>query len=620
MSQYVLGLSCFYHDSAAVLLCDGQLVAAVQEERFTRRKHDPAFPTESIREVLRQAHITLHEVELIAFYDKPMLKFERLLETWHATVPRSLASFTEAVPVWMREKLFLRGRLKKELAKIGTFRGRLLTPEHHLSHAASAFYPSPFAEAAILTVDGVGEWATTVIGHGQGASIDFLQQMEFPHSLGLLYSAFTLYCGFRVNSGEYKLMGLAPYGRKGSAEVERYRTQIYAEILDLRTDGSFLLNLDYFRFAAELRMCDEKRWEKLFGFPMRRPESALGQEHMDLALAIQEVTEEVILRLARTAQTLTGSRHLVMAGGVALNCVANGKLLDAGIFDSLWIQPAAGDAGGALGAAMAARHIALEQARNPSTPGEDAMAGAFLGPTIDKAEIKGLVARKAAVPRQFPDKEALLSEVARRLEEGRIVGWVQGRMEWGPRSLGGRSILGDARNPDMQKRLNIKTKFREGFRPFAPAVLEERAKEWFDLATTSPYMLLVAPVAKAHRKPLPANFASLEMMERLYIQRSDIPAVTHVDFSARVQTVSAKTNPGFHALLRAFEEKTGCPILVNTSFNVRGEPIVCNAEDAYRCFMRCDMDDLVIEDALFIKEEQPQWTETKEWKNEYKLD
>ncbi len=620
MSTFILGISAFYHDSAAALLCDGHLVGAVQEERFSRKKHDSSFPGHAVAYLLEEAGIELSDVDVLAFYDKPMLKFERLLETYHASSPRGFKSFSAAIPVWLGQKLFLRRCLRDELSKIGRFEGRLATPEHHLSHAASAFHPSPFEEAAILTVDGVGEWTTTVIGRGRGKDIEFLKRLEFPHSLGLLYSAFTLYCGFRVNSGEYKLMGLAPYGRHGSSEVEAFKRQILAEMLDLRDDGSLLLNQDYFRFATELRMCDDDRWAKLFGFPVRNPESALEQRHMDLALAIQEITEEAVLRLARTAATLTGSRNLVMAGGVALNCVANGKLLTSGLFDSIWVQPAAGDAGGALGAAYAAWHIAMGRERVVAKDGTDAMAGSFLGPAIRPKDVDSLVVRHSAVARRFSDRESLWRETVRRLEAGRIVGWVQGRMEWGPRALGGRSILGDARDPQMQKRLNLKTKFREGFRPFAPAILEERRLDYFDLPVRSPYMLLVSPVAKERQITLPEGHESWKMMDRLYFQRSDVPAITHVDYSARVQTVSAATNPGFHGLLTAFEKQTGCPLLINTSFNVRGEPIVCTAWDAYRCFMRCDMDDVVIEDALFVKEEQPTWQEGEDWKNEFPLD
>lgn len=619
MKGSVLGISAYYHDSAAVLLQDGRIVAAAQEERFTRRKHDSSFPSEAVRYVLHEGGIDLSMVDVVAFYDKPFLKFERLLETYHATAPRGIASFLAAMPVWVKEKLFLKRQLQKELSEIGSLEAKFLCPEHHLSHAASAFHPSPFEDAAILTVDGVGEWATTVIGHGQGSSISFLKQLEFPHSLGLLYSAFTYFCGFKVNSGEYKLMGLAPYGRSESSQVETFRRKILSELVDLREDGSFLLNLDYFRFATELRMCDDARWERLFGFPRRTSESELGQRHMDLALAIQQVTEEIMLALARTARRLTGSRNLVLAGGVALNCVANGKLLRAGIFDRLWIQPAAGDAGGALGAALAAWHIGLGAARAVE-PGRDAMRGAYLGPAIEPSAVDRVLGRHGARARRFADRRELHREVARRLAAGRIVGWVQGRMEWGPRALGGRSILGDARDPDMQRRLNLKTKFREGFRPFAPAVLREKAGEFFELDEESPYMLLVAPVREARRRERPLGYDDWEMMRRLYQPRSDLPAITHVDYSARVQTVSVETNPGFHGLLSEFEALTGCGVLVNTSFNVRGEPIVCDAEDAYRCFMRCDMDDLVIEDALFDKAEQPARKEEGGWRDEFVLD
>ncbi len=620
MPNAILGISAYYHDSAAVLLMDGRIVAAAQEERFSRKRHDERFPRHAVRYVLEEGGITAADLDAVAFYDKPYIKFERLLETYHAFAPKGLRSFLSAMPVWIKEKLFLRQTLKDELAELGASKKTpFLFPEHHLSHAASAFYPSPFEDAAILTIDGVGEWTTTVIGHGTGKDIRFLREMDFPHSLGLLYSAFTYYCGFKVNSGEYKLMGLAPYGNPGSDRVAAYRAKILDDLLDLREDGSFLLNMDYFNYATGLTMCHDDKWEALFGVARRPAESDLTQEHMDLALACQDVTEEAILRLAATAQSLTGAKNLCLAGGVALNCVANGKLLRKGIFEDIWIQPAAGDAGGALGAALATWHIAQGNERTAVKP--DAMAGSYLGPAYSENDTRR-VARKYDAPfRAFDTTEAMADEVARLLDEGHVVGWFQGRMEYGPRALGARSILGDARNPDMQKRLNLKIKYREGFRPFAPSVLEEDCGEYFDIDRPSPYMLLVADVADTHKNnDLPANYRELPLMERLYTQRSDIPAVTHVDFSARIQTVSRATNEPYWQLLNAFKQRTGCPILVNTSFNVRGEPIVRTPEDAYRCFMRTEMDYLVVGNALFEKGAQPEWAEKEDWREEFGLD
>jgi len=621
MPEYILGVSAYYHDSAAALLRDGEIVAAAHEERFTRKKHDPAFPAKAGAYVLAEAGISLPEVAAVVFYDKPYLKFERLLETYHGFAPKGLTSFLSAIPVWIKEKLFMRKMLREELAKLGPGKPRILFPEHHLSHAASAFYPSPFDEAAILTVDGVGEWATTAIAHGKGKDITFLRELDFPHSLGLLYSAFTYYCGFKVNSGEYKLMGLAPYGKEGGARVEGYKKAILDEIVDLREDGSMLLNMDYFSYATGLTMTRDATWQALFGLPRREPETDLTQEHMDLALAIQQVTEEAVLRLAKTARDLTGCRNLTMAGGVALNCVANGKLLRSSLFDDIWIQPAAGDAGGALGAAMAAWHIWMGKERTPLPKGAlDRMRGSYLGPKYATADVKRLAKRRQAPFTHFEDFDALCDTVCAHLAAGHAVGWFQGRMEYGPRALGGRSILGDPRNPEMQKKLNLKIKYREGFRPFAPSVLAEKVSECFELDRPSPYMLLVAPVAEALRKPLPEGYFQKPMFDRLYVERSALPAITHVDFSARVQTVHKKTNERYWRLISRFNEREGCPVVVNTSFNVRGEPIVCTPEDAYRCFMRTEMDHLVIGDCLFSKADQPAWTETGDWRDEYELD
>jgi carbamoyltransferase len=619
MREAVLGISAFYHDSAAALVMDGEIVAAAQEERFSRRKHDSSFPAQAVDYVLREGGLTPADLSAVAFYDKPFIKFERLLETYHAFAPRGLKSFLSAMPVWIKEKLLLRQHVKKEMAKLGDGGFKLLFPEHHLSHAASAFFPSPFEEAAILTMDGVGEWATTTIGYGKNREIGILRELDFPHSLGLLYSAFTYYCGFKVNSGEYKLMGLAPYGNPEGERTRRYRCHILDKLVDLREDGSLLMNMDYFNYATGLTMCRDDLWEALFGIPPRKRESQLTQSYMDLALAVQQVTEEAVLRLAATARELTDSRYLVMAGGVALNCVANGKLLREGIFKDLWIQPAAGDAGGAVGAALAAWHIWKGKKRNLK-PGEDTMQGAFLGPDYGPSDITRVARRYDAPYQSYPEFTGLCEEVTRLLAEGNVIGWFQGRMEYGPRALGNRSILGDPRLPAMQKRLNLKIKHREGFRPFAPAVLEEDCAEYFDLDRPSPYMLLVAPVKPERRQPMPPEDIELPLLERLYHLRSDIPAVTHVDYSARVQTVRRETNERFWQLISTFKAQTGCPVIVNTSFNVRGEPIVCTPEDAYRCFMRTDMDYLVMGKYLFDKRPQPSWSEAVDWKQEFELD
>ncbi len=620
MSHYFLGISAYYHDSAAALLMDGEILAAAQEERFTRRKHDPSFPSNAAKYVLGEAGITrLDELQAVAFYDKPWLKFERLLETYHAFAPKGMRSFLSAIPVWVKEKLFMRNLLKEELGKIAPGTARLLFPEHHLSHAASAFYPSPFEEAAILTIDGVGEWATATIGHGKSNRIKILRQLDFPHSVGLLYSAFTFYCGFKVNSGEYKLMGLAPYGNANSDQVRTYEHKIRDELVDIRPDGSMLLNMAYFNFATGLTMCHEAKWQELFGFPRREPASELTQPYMDLALAIQQVTEDIVLRLCKTARELTGADRLVLAGGVSLNCVANGKILRSGTFKDIWIQPASGDAGGALGAAYAAWHIWKGEERRVN-PGSDAMNGAYLGPEFSAADILRTARRHQAPFREYSGSDELCRDVAAMLATGCVIGWFQGRMEFGPRALGNRSILGDPRNPDMQKKLNLKIKFREGFRPFAPAVLEEDSSAYFELDRPSPYMLLVAPVQKSRSIPLPENYNQQGMWEKLYQLRSDIPAVTHVDYSARIQTVSKRENTNFWQLIRAFKEQTGYGLVVNTSFNVRGEPIVCTPEDAYRCFMRTEMDFLVMGNYLFAKADQPAWKDDEDWQSRVQPD
>ncbi|GIV57645.1 MAG: carbamoyltransferase [Rhodothermaceae bacterium] len=569
----ILGISCWYHDAAACLVQDGRIVAAAQEERFTRRKHDAGFPRHAIAYCLRQAGLTTRDLDVVAFYDKPFLKFERLLETYVATAPKGLRSFIKAMPLWLKQKLWIPDLLAKEL----DYDGPLVFPEHHESHAASAFFPSPFERAAFLTTDGVGEWATTSYGTGEGNRLRILAEIHFPHSLGLLYSAFTYFCGFKVNSGEYKLMGLAPYGEP------RYVDAIRSELIDVKEDGSFRLNMDYFTYAHGLRMTG-RRFARLFGGPRRPPEGPLTRREMDLARSVQVVTEEVLLRMARHVHRATGLPDLCLAGGVALNCVANGRILREGPFERLWIQPAAGDAGGALGAALMAWHDYLGRERTPAAP--DAMQGAYLGPAFSDDAITAFLEREGIPHEHLPDEDALVRRTAGLLAAGKVVGWFQGRMEFGPRALGNRSILADPRGRDVQRTVNLKIKFRESFRPFAPSVLADRAADYFDLDVPSPYMLLVAPVKGARIEG--------EGLERLRHIDAPLPAVTHVDGSARIQTVDDATNPRFARLLRAFEAETGCPVLVNTSFNVRGEPIVCTPEDAYRCFRRTHMDALVM--------------------------
>jgi carbamoyltransferase len=619
MPEAILGISAFYHDSAAAIIVDGEIIAAAQEERFTRKKHDSSFPANAVKYVLEESGTDITDLTAVAFYEKPLIKFERLLETYHAFAPRGIKSFNTAIPVWIKEKLFMKKMLRKELQKFKLENHRLWFPEHHLSHAASAYYPSPFEEAAILTLDGVGEWATTTICHGKGNQIEIIKELNFPHSLGLLYSAFTYYTGFKVNSGEYKLMGLAPYGNAGSAQCKDFVQKIRAELVDIREDGSILLNMKYFDFATGLRMSNDSRWKKLFGLPPRQEESELTQDYMNMALAIQQVTEEVVLKLAATARELTGCKNLAMAGGVALNSVANGKLLESGLYDDIWIQPAAGDAGGAVGAAFAGWHIGLGKERRIE-PGSDAMKGAYLGPEYSNNEIKKIINRYNASYQQFTDFDELLKVVAKHLSEGKVVGWFRGRMEFGPRALGNRSILGDARNPEMQKKMNLKIKFREGFRPFAPAVAEEDIREYFIMDRPSPYMLFVVPVNKSRCIAVPEGFNDLGLFDRLYFRRSDIPAVTHIDYSARIQSVGRETNPDFWKLIHEFKKVTGCSVLINTSFNVRGEPIVCTPDDGFRCFMRTGMDYLVLGDYLFDKSEQQELVNDINWKEIFKLD
>lgn len=593
----ILGISALYHDSAAALLREGELIAAAQEERFTRKKHDPAFPKQAIRYCLHEAGIAATDIDVVAFYDKPFLKFERLLETYVAFAPRGFESFRMAIPVWLREKLFLKDLLIKELKTFAPdicWEEKLKFSEHHLSHAASAFFPSPFETAAVLTMDGVGEWATTSLAIGSGNSLEVVKEIHFPHSLGLLYSAFTYYTGFKVNSGEYKVMGLAPYGNP------KYIRKIFNHLVDLKQDGSFRLNQSYFNYCTGLTMTGPK-FHELFGGPPRKPNEALTQHHMDLAASIQAATEEIILRLTRSIRQESGLRNLCLAGGVALNCVANGKVLRDGKFDRFWIQPAAGDAGGALGAALAVHHIHFKQPRTATD--EDKMRGSYLGPQFQQADIERRLTAAGAKFAVLGDEE-LFAAGAKALAESKALGWFQGRMEFGPRALGNRSILGDARSPTMQSVLNLKVKYRESFRPFAPSVLSEDVADWFELDVDSPYMLLVADVVKSRRRAMTENEEKLFGITKLNVPRSDIPAVTHVDYSARVQTVHEDTNLRYHRLISAFKEQTGCPVIVNTSFNVRGEPIVCTPEDAFRCFLGTEIEALAIGNCFLKKEDQ----------------
>jgi carbamoyltransferase len=609
----VLGISAFYHDSAAALIEDGHLVGAAQEERFTRKKHDSGFPEHAVQYCLDAAGLKLADVDYVAFYDKPFLKFERLLETYLAFAPRGFNSFRMAMPLWLKEKLFQKTLLRDEMKKWQPdfdWQKRLLFGEHHQSHAASAFFPSPYEEAAILCMDGVGEWATTSLGWGQGNKLEMLREIHFPHSLGLLYSAFTYYTGFKVNSGEYKVMGLAPYGEP------KFKDTILNNIVDLKEDGTFRLDQSYFDYCTGLRMTNDK-FADLFGGPRRTPEELLTQKHMDLAASIQAVTEEIVLRLAKSVKKETGAKNICLAGGVALNCVANGKLLREGIFDGIWVQPAAGDAGGAVGAAYAAYHGFLGQSRKLNGH-LDGMAGSYLGPEYGDDEIAERLTKAGAKFTRLT-REQTIEQTAHALADAKAVGWMQGRMEFGPRSLGARSILGDARSPTMQKTLNLKVKYRESFRPFAPAVLREDLGDYFDIKTDSPYMLMVAPVNENRRRAMTAEEQALFGIDKLNVPRSDIPAVTHVDYSARIQTVHKETNPAFHDLLASFKAKTGCAVVVNTSFNVRGEPIVCTPEDAFRCFMGSEIEVLVIGNCFLRKEDQDPALKI-DYKNAFELD
>lgn len=604
----ILGLSCFYHDSAACLVRDGVIVAAAQEERFSRKKHDFSFPRGAIAYCLEEGKLSPNELDYIAFYDKPFIKFERIIETYLVYAPSGLKSFLMALPLWLKEKLWMSELIKKEMEG---FKGEIIFPQHHESHAASAFYPSPFQEAAIITADGVGEWTTTSFGVGSGNSIGIQQELKFPHSLGLLYSAFTYYTGFKVNSGEYKMMGLAPYGEP------KYANLIKEHLIDLKDDGSFKLNMEYFNYCAGLTMTNDK-FHRLFGSGPRKPETQLSQNYMDIAASCQVVTEEIMLRMARHVKKVTKQKYLCLAGGVALNCVANGKILREEIFDDIWIQPAAGDAGGALGAALFVwyQHLGNERKVRGSKDGQQ---GSYLGPQFSDGYIESFL-KENNIPYKKYSQDEIPGLIADLILQQKVVGWFQGRMEFGPRALGARSILGDARSPEMQSIMNLKIKFRESFRPFAPTVLKEKASDWFDLDRESPYMLLVADVKKEKRRELNKEEKKLRGIDRLKVKRSEIPAVTHVDYSARIQTVNKEDNPLYYEAIKRFYEKTSCPVIINTSFNVRGEPIVCTPGDAYKCFMRTNMDYLAMGSFLLTKRNQPQFSDDANWQKKYGLD
>ena len=616
----ILGISAFYHDSAAAIVVDGKIIAAAQEERYTRKKHDPDFPKNAIEFCLKEAGLSIDGLDAVAFYDKPFLKFERLLETYTSFAPKGLRSFITSMPVWLKEKMFLKKLIKDELFGVDEYdkkKLKLLFPEHHLSHAASTFYPSNLDEAAILTIDGVGEWATTTICHGKRKDIQIKKEMHFPHSVGLLYSAFTYFLGFKVNSGEYKLMGLAPYGNPNSDETKKFISIIKKELVTIYDDGSIWLNQKYFSYATGLKMVPDDKWKVLFGIEKRNSEAELEQAHCNLAFAIQQVTEEIVIKLANHAKEITGSKNLCLSGGVALNCVANGKIHQANIFENIYIQPASGDAGGSLGAALASYHIHFEKDRIKSES-YDLMRGAYLGDEFTWKDID-LMAKKYSADFKKLEYDELNEIVAQKISEGNVVGWMQGKMEFGPRALGNRSILADPRNEESQKKVNLKIKYRESFRPFAPSVLEEDVDNFFDLKGASPYMLLVKNVENSKLENLPENYSDLNLKNKLYYKKSSIPAITHVDNSARIQTVSKSTNPKYHALISEFKKRTDCSLLVNTSFNVRGEPIIRTPEDAYKCFMRTEMDFLVINDCLFEKVNQPKF-EDIDWQQEFELD
>ena len=605
--MYILGISAYYHDSAACLLKDGKIIAAAQEERFTRKKHDQNFPMNAIKYCLKEANISANHLEIVAFYDKPFLKFERILETYLSYAPKGIGSFLKAIPLWIKKKLWIKSLIQDEIG----FNGKILFPEHHASHAASAFYASPFKDAAFLTMDGVGEWATTSYGIGNGNKMEVLADIKFPNSLGLLYSAFTYYTGFRVNSGEYKVMGLAPYGEP------KYKDLIYDNLIDVKEDGSFNMDMSYFDYNVGLTMTN-KKFNDLFGGPPREPESELSQKEMDLARSVQEVTEEIVLKMAKHVKSITDQKYLCLAGGVALNCVANGKLLRSGIFDDIFIQPAAGDAGGALGCAYIAWYQHLGNTRKADGK-TDFMNGAYLGPEFSNDEIKNYLDRKGYDYKKLTDEE-LPEKIADLINEQNVIGWFQGRMEFGPRALGGRTIIGDSRSSDTQRTINLKIKYRESFRPFAPSVREENISEYFDIDRPSPYMLLVADLKKDKQLPMNEEQESYFGLKKLNIVRSEVPAITHVDYSARIQSVNRYTNKRYHDMLTVFNEKYGCPVIVNTSFNVRGEPIVCTPEDAYLCFMRTEMDYLILNNYLLSKKKQKPLDKDSDWMSEFELD
>lgn len=618
----ILGISAYYHDSAAVVTVDGKIVAAVQEERLTRKKHDPSFPKNAIKFCLEKSNLKIDDLDAFVFYDKPWLKFERLMLTYNMYAPKGFKSFLESAPVWAKEKLFLKAVIKEELASIQKYdleKLKLLFSSHHLSHSASTFYPSPFEKSAIVTIDGVGEWATASISLGEGNSITTLKELNFPHSPGLFYSAITYYLGFKVNFGEYKVMGLAPYGNKGSKETENYKKLLKENIIDIKEDGSCWLNQDYFDYSTGMQMTKNKKWKKLFGFERRNPEQDLLQTHCDFAFACQEIMEEILIKTAKTAKKLTNCNNLCLAGGVALNCVANSKIVEEKIFENVWIQPAAGDAGGALGAALATEYIYYGSQRQADNK-NDIMQGSYLGPEYKDYQIEETIKQYKAVAEKIEDEDNLTQKTAKALTDGKVVGWFQGRAEWGPRALGNRSILGDPRNPDMQMKMNLKIKYRESFRPFAPSVSQEDLKKYFETDCPSPYMLLTSPINKNIRFELPKDYANFSVKDKLYYKRSELPAITHIDYSARLQTVLQEKNPRYYKLIKEFEKLSKYPIVINTSFNVRGEPIVCSPEDAYKCFMRTEMDVLVIGNYYFEKEKQPDPENKDNWKQTFVLD
>jgi len=618
----ILGISAFYHDSAAALIINDKVIAAAQEERFTREKQSSKFPVEAIKYCLEEAGVEIDELDAVVFYDKPLLKFERLLETYYAFSPKGLLSFIKAIPVWLNEKLFIKKNIRDGLKEVGEYNIKklnLLFSEHHLSHAASTFYSSPYKDSAIITIDGVGEWSTASIGFGKENNIKLLKELHFPHSVGLLYSSFTYFLGFMVNSGEYKLMGLAPYGNPKSNQTHKFIQLIKDNLVDIKDDGSIWLNQKYYNYATGLTMVKDKKWEDLFGFARRVEKIDIEQHHCNLALAIQIVTGEIVLKMAKEAKRLTNSDNLCLAGGVALNCVSNGKLQKEGVFKNIYIQPAAGDAGAALGAAQAIYHMYYNKERVVDGI-NDLMEGSYLGPSFSEKEVMSMNKKTKAIFKHYSEFKEINIDIAKEISDGKVVGWFQGRMEFGPRALGNRSILGDARNPEMQKKLNLKIKYREGFRPFAPSVLAEDSNKLFDLDVDSPYMLLVAPINDSIKKKLPENYYDLPLWDRLYTERSVLQSITHLDFSARVQTVHKETNLKYWELIKAFKKITGYGLVVNTSFNVRGEPIVCTPYDAYRCFMSTEMDYLVINNFVYKKTDQNDWRNKDKWMVKFKMD